>query len=104
MDNRIDQITKGLISLAVMLMFAVAFIAGEARANMPADALVLGDRAQGSEAGVVLHAGYLPKLETFPHLIELFLALPIDVDSHINDRSMRNDDPHELGSEDSFVK
>lgn len=104
MDNRIDQITKGLISLAIMLMFTVAFIAGQARANVPADEPVFGDRVQGSEAGVVLHAEYLRKLESFSHLIELIRALPIDGDGRINDLSLRNDDPHEPGSEDSFVR
>ena len=41
MQSRIDQITKGLISLTVMLMFTVALIAGQARANLPTGELAL---------------------------------------------------------------
>ena len=38
MNSRFDQLTKGLLSLAVILMFTVALVAGQARANLPADA------------------------------------------------------------------
>ena len=37
MKSRFDQLTKGLLSLAVILMFAAAVIADQARANLPAE-------------------------------------------------------------------
>lgn len=104
MNNRIDQITKGLISLTVMLMFTVAFIAGQARANLPADELLVDDRAQVAETGVILDTEYLRMLETLPHLVDMFLELPIDIEIPFDELSLRHDDASEAGSDDSRVR
>lgn len=96
MNSRIDQITKGLISLAIMLMFAVAFVAGQARANLPPGESVIDDRAQEYKLSILLDAQSV--------LIDTLRALPIDVDFRIDGLSLRNDHPDAAGSEASPVQ
>lgn len=104
MNSRIDQITKGLISLAVMLMFTVAFIAGQARANLPANELTIDDSKQRSDTGIMLDAESLQKLHTLTHLVETALALPIDIEILLNDLALHNDHSDRTGSEESLVE
>ncbi|NIV18949.1 MAG: hypothetical protein GWN47_11350 [Woeseiaceae bacterium] len=104
MNSRIDQITKGLISLAVMLMFTVAFIAGQARANLPANELTIDDSAQRSDIGIMLDAESLRKLHSLTHLVETALALPIDIEILLNDLAPHNDSSDRTGSDESLVK
>ena len=88
MHSRIDQITKGLISLTVMLMFTVALVAGQARANLPQSVSSLG----ATETISSFDTESLRRLESLPHLIELVLALPIDVEIRLGDHKVRNRD------------
>lgn len=104
MNSRIDQITKGLISLAVMLMFTVAFIAGQARANLPANELTIDDSTQRSDSGIALDAESLQKLHALTHLVETAFALPIDIEILLNDLVLHNDHSDRPGSDGSLVK
>ena len=64
--------------MALMLMFIVAFIAGQARANLPAEHSVTTDFGLATEMSISLDAG-LQKVESLPFVIELILALAVDV-------------------------
>lgn len=96
MNSRIHQITKGLISLAIMLMFTVAFIAGQARANLPPGDSAKDDEAHEYNLSIMLDAESL--------LIDTLLALPIDISIRINDLSLRSDTPDDAGSENLSIE
>jgi hypothetical protein len=104
MNSRIDQITKGLISLAVMLMFTVAFIAGQARANLPTDELTIDDSAHRSDIGIMLDGEFLQELHTLTHLVDTTLALPIDIEILLNKLALHTDNSDRTGSDESLVK
>ncbi len=92
MNSRIDQITKGLISLAVMLMFTVALIAGQARANLPARESPV-DELERPSIAVKIDSDIHSKLESWSYLLDTFFALPIDIDIRISDFSVDDDTP-----------
>jgi hypothetical protein len=104
MNSRIDQITKGLISLAVMLMFTVAFVAGQARANLQADVAAIEETAVATEISVILDAESLRKLESMLHLIDTVIALPIDIEFSIDEFALRAGNTNEAGSDDLPVQ
>ncbi len=99
MNSRIDQITKGLISLAVMLMFTVALIAGQARADLQADAPATDEIAVATEVSVILDAESLRKLESLLHTIDTVIALPIDIGFSIDDLALRTGNADKGGSD-----
>ncbi|MDX1403512.1 MAG: hypothetical protein R3192_03190 [Woeseiaceae bacterium] len=88
-----NHIMKGLISLAVMLMFTVAFISGQARATLPSSDGLLETDSVSTNAG--FDRDSLRRLDSLTHLIDLILALPIDVEIRIGDLSIRNDAAHD---------
>ncbi len=98
MNSRIDQITKSLISLAVMLMFTVALIAGQARANLPARESPV-DELDRSEIAVRMDRSVISKLESWSYLLDTFFALPIDIDIRIRDLSVVDDSPPDAASD-----
>ena len=78
MNSRFELHTKGIISLAIILMFTIALIAGQARANLPAEASVNTDFARATEVSIALDTESLQKIDALAHLIDTMLALPID--------------------------
>ncbi len=100
MDNRIDQITKGLISLTVMLMFTVAFVAGQARANLQADAWETEEIAPGYEMSVILGTESLRKLESLSQLVDSVVSLPIVIEFGMHELSIRTDTADQASSDD----
>ena len=80
MNSRFDEITKGLLSLAVILMFTVALIAGQARANLPAEVSKTPEFSLATELNIILDAETLQKIEALPHVVDTLLALPVDID------------------------
>jgi len=96
MNNRIDQFAKGMLSLAVILMFAAALVADQARANLPEDATAPADFSESARGGILLDAELLRKIDSVPSLIGTIFTLPSEVDSCIDSlmpRS-RNARPH----------
>ena len=80
MNSRFDEITKGLLSLAVILMFTVALIAGQARANLPAEVSEPPAISLATELNIVLDVETFEKIEALPHVVDGILALPIEID------------------------
>ena len=80
MNSRFDEITKGLLSLAVILMFTVALIAGQARANLPAEVSRTPEFSLTTELNIILDAETLQKIEALPHVVDAILALPVEID------------------------
>jgi len=104
MNNRIDQLTKGLLSLALIIMFTAALIAGQARANLPAQVLPSSDFALATRISVILDSESLQKIRLLPHAIDTILALPIDIELRIYKRSLRSGNAENAGSDDSSVQ
>ena len=80
MNSRFDEITKGLLSLAVILMFTVALIAGQARANLSAKVSRTPEFSLATELNIILDAETLQKIEARPHVVDAILALPVEID------------------------
>ena len=80
MNSRFDQLTKGLISLTVILMFAAALIADQARANLSAAVSAAPDASLATHLSIVLDKESLQKIESIPNVINTILALPIEIE------------------------
>jgi len=89
MNSRFDQLAKGMLSLAVILMFTVALIAGQARATLPADAAPLPDFGNTTRTGIIIDQEPLRKIDSLPHIVDSILALPIDVEFSIHELRRR---------------
>jgi len=79
MNNRFDQLIKGLLSLAVILMFTAALIAGQAHANLPVQAKATAEFGDPARTAINLNTEFLRKIESMPHLIDTILALPAGI-------------------------
>ena len=104
MNSRIDQLTKGLLSLALIIMFTAALIAGQARANLPVEVSPSIDFALATRISVILDSESLQKIRLLPHAIDTILALPIDIELRIYKRSLRSGNAENAGSDDSSVQ
>ncbi len=104
MNNRFDLQAKGLISLAVMLMFTVALIAGQARVNLPAEASANADFDHATQVSIGLDAKSLQKINALSHVVDTILALPIDVELRINGLTLRSGAADDAGSDDASVQ
>ena len=95
MNSRFEQLTKGLLSLAVILMFAAALIAGQARANLPAEVSAVPDSSLATRLSIIIDKESLQKIESLPHVVGTILALPIDVEltlRMVRDKNARSDE------------
>ena len=104
MNSRFDLDTKGLISLAVILMFTVALIAGQARANSPAAAAANADFALATQVSIALDTESLQKIDSLMHVVDTVLALPIDIELRINGLTLRKGAAENAGSDDTSVQ
>ncbi len=85
MKKQFIRLTTGWIPVSVLLLFTIALIAGQARANLPSEikaAPVL--PVLTTSVSVVRGADMSEKLEALPHLLDTVLALPSDSDVSIN--------------------
>ena len=80
MNSRFDEITKGLLSLTVILMFAVALIAGQARANFPAEDSSSPEFSLATELNILLDTETLQKIDALPQAFDTLIALPVEID------------------------
>ncbi len=104
MNSRIDQLTKGLLSLVLMIMFTAALIAGQVRANLTAEVSPTSDFALATRMSVILDSESLQKIRLLPHAIDTILALPIDIELRIYERSLRSGDVENAASDGSSVQ
>jgi len=104
MNSRFDLQTKGFISLAVILMFTVALIAGQAHANLPAESSASADFAPATRMHVVLDAESIQHIESLPYVVDIILALPIDIELNFNGLTLRTGAEENAGSDDASVQ
>ena len=104
MNSHIDQLTKGLLSLALIIMFTAALVAGQARANLTAEVSPGSDIALVTRMSVILDSESLQKIRWLPHAIDTILALPTDIEPRIYERSLRTGNAENAGSDGSSVQ
>ena len=99
MNIRFDQLTKGLLSLAVILMFTIALIADQARANLPEEAKAAPEFDLARHVSVVLDPESLRKIDSLPHVVDTILALPIEIEL-----TLRTGAADDAGSDQSLLQ
>jgi len=104
MNSRFDHLTKGLLSLAVIIMFTVALIAGQARANLQAEVSTTADFGLETRTSILLDAESLRKIRSLSYAIDTILALPIDIELSILEQTIRMGTADDTGSDDSSVQ
>ena len=82
MINRFDHILKGTISLAVMLMFTVALIAAQARANLHDQGAPMTDEPVPS---IVIDATLKHGVDSIPKILGTVLDLSHELDVCIDE-------------------
>lgn len=86
MKKRFTQLTSGWIPISVLLLFTIALVAGQARANLPNEIKAAPVPAAMTSINVVLNSDMLKKLEALPLVVDTLLALPSDVELSIDAR------------------
>ncbi len=104
MNSRFDHLTKALLSLAVIVMFTVALIAGQARANLPAEVSTTVDFGLVTQTSILLDAESLRKIRSLSYAIDTILALPIVIDLGIREHTTQTGTADDVGSDDSSVQ
>ena len=104
MNSRFDPLTKGLLSLAVILMFTIALIAGQARANLPAEVSATSDFGLSTRMSVILDSESLSKIHSLPYAVDIILALPIDIELSIEELKLRTGNAEDAGPDDLAVQ
>ena len=104
MNSRFDHLTKGLLSLAVIIMFTVALIAGQARANLPAEVSTTADFGLETRTSILLDAESLRKIRSLSYAVDTILALPIDIELSILEQTIRMGTADDAGPDDASVR
>jgi hypothetical protein len=91
MKNQFIQLTSGWIPVSVLVLLAIALITGQARANLPNELIAAPVLVTSPTITVVLTASMLKKLETLPVMVDTLVALPGNLEVHIDARILTGD-------------
>ena len=80
MNKHFIQVTNGLVPVVVLLLFVVALVAGQARANLPHQVTAAAVPTLSADAKVILNAQMLKKIESLPQIVDSLLTLPADIE------------------------
>ena len=94
MNKQFIQVTNGLIPVAVLALLSVAFIAGQARANLPGNATAAAIPVVTTGVSVLFSAEMLKKAESLPQVLEAILALPGEIELTIKLRGKASKTDH----------
>ncbi len=89
MSKQFIQMTSGWIPVTVMVLLAVALIAGQARANLPNELRAEPDAAATTSVNIVLNTQMLKELESLPAVVDTVLAMPKNIEVRIDARILR---------------
>jgi hypothetical protein len=84
MKQQFIQLTSGWIPVSVLVLFTVALVAGQARANLPNEIKAAPVPAITTSVNIVLHADVLGKLEAFPVVVDTLLSLSSDLEVSVD--------------------
>lgn len=79
MNKRILKIVNSLVGLSVLAMFAVAIVAGQARANLQHRAALEVDAQHSITIQIILKLDDLQNLDVIPVLVKTVFDLPVRV-------------------------
>lgn len=82
MNKQFIQVTNGLLPVTVLALLVVAFIAGQARANIPGKATAAASFA--TNGGVTLSSDMLQNAESLPQVLETIMTLPTEFELNIS--------------------
>lgn len=83
MNKHFIQVTNGLVPVVVLLLFVVALVAGQARANLPHQVTASAAPTLSADTKIILNAQMLRKIESLPQIVDSLLTLPADIESAI---------------------
>lgn len=81
MNKQFIQVTNGLLPVTVLALLVIAFIAGQARANIPRTATAAASFT--TNAGLTLSADGLQKAESLPQVLETLMNIPVEFELDI---------------------
>jgi hypothetical protein len=87
MKKQFIRLTSGWIPVSVLILFAIALVAGQARANLPDEitaAPVLPVATTSVNSALSINS--LKKLDALPLAIDTFLALPSELSVRMDNR------------------
>ena len=87
MKKQFIRLTSGWIPVSVLILFTVALVAGQARANLPNEIKAAPMLPTTTSITVVLTSDMLRKLESLPLVVDTLLELPADLE-FVYDRSI----------------
>ena len=91
MQKQFIRMTSGWIPVSVMALLAIALIAGQARANLPKEAVTAHVPLTTTTLGAALNAEFLRKLESLPASVNSFLIVPEHVSRRFDTRILRRE-------------
>jgi hypothetical protein len=80
MNKQFIQVTNGMLPVAMLALLAVAFIAGQARANLPSEVAAASAPTVISNASILFSVEALKKAESLPHVLDAILSIPNEVE------------------------
>jgi len=83
MNKQFIQVTNGLLPVGLLTLLAVAFIAGQARANLPNQVTSTAHPVLSSSASLILSADVLRSAETLPQVVDTLMTLPVGIQLNI---------------------
>lgn len=98
MRKQFIQLTSGWIPVSVLLLFTIALVAGQARANLPNEIKAAPVPAATTSINVVLSSDMLKKLEALPLVVDTLLTLPSGIELRIDGRINSPHDSDERSS------
>jgi len=84
MKKQFIQLTSGWIPVSVLILFTIALVAGQARANLPNEIKAAPIPVVTTSVSVILNVDMLRKLEALPQVVDTLLALPSDLELTID--------------------
>ncbi len=91
MQRQFIQKTSGWIPVAVMALLAIALVAGQARANLPKEAVTGQIPLATTSLGAALNAELLRRLESLPTSVNSLLVVPESVSRRLDTRILRRE-------------
>ncbi|GJL96043.1 MAG: hypothetical protein DHS20C05_24480 [Hyphococcus sp.] len=81
MNKQFIQVTNGLLPVTVLALLVIAFVAGQARANIPGKATAAASFA--TNGNLTLSSDMLRKAESLPQVLETLMSLPTEFELNI---------------------
>jgi len=92
MKKQHTKASTGWIPVSLLIMFTIALIVGQARANLPNEVKAAPMPVATTSINIILSADTLQKLQSLSLLTDTLLALPFDLELTINGESLSPDE------------